>query len=80
MKGNTLLKKKTKGIKKEEEACNEMNEIVTVIETYQMTEIVWRTHQYLQRKKCPSMNVTKDFLPCRQQQKQEINNGQKTFF
>ena len=36
MKGNTLLKKKIKGIKKEEEACNEMNEIVTVIETYQM--------------------------------------------
>ena len=66
MKGNTLLKKKIKGIKKEEEACNEMNEIVTVIETYQMTQIVWRAHQYLQRKKCPSMNVTKDFLPCRQ--------------
>ena len=46
-----------------------MNELVTVTKIYQRTQIVGKTHQNLQRKKCPRMSVpNKDSLPNRQQQ------------
>ena len=57
IKGKTLLKRKIKGLERENTVNPRMNKIVIVMMIHQRTQIFKGRTQNLQRKKCPIMST-----------------------